>query len=673
MATKKKLLQAAAGSAGGAGPNVEELFAVHNYDGNGGSKTITNDVDLLNEGGLVWIKRRGDAGSSRLFDTERGVSSHLTSNNTDQQITNSGFGLTSFRADGFSLTDNSGGSYGVNGNVNTDAAAYYTSWTFRKASKFFDVVKYTGDRTSGNLTLNHNLKSEPGMIIIKCMDDAQSWSVYHRSEGANRGGFLNSTNAFGALTDFPSTPTSTQFTIGTDSRVNFTGREYVAYLFAHNDGDGNFGPNGDQDIIKCGTYTGGGTDENPLINLGFEPQFLLIRNASNAGYNWVMVDNARGMYGRATYFDTPVLYANLTNGETFSYRALSIKGNGFGAGQSNGHINTSGNKYIYMAIRKGNMAIPEAASEVFKTQKGVTGNGYAGTPEKQGLTLPTNSDMVVSKRFSGSGPNYLSASKTGIVNKMIDRLGQGSSASGGGGDFRRYSTDILFGDQGGYNDSGFFGTFAVWKEAKGFFDHQNYLGNFGNVQTIYHALGVVPEMIWFIPWLGTSTQHLVYHKDSHATTPQTKFVALDDAGSLGTNSNYLNGQAPTDEYFQVGNASETNQGSDQFSAMLFASVDGVSKVGSYTGNGSIQNIDCGFTSGASLVIIKNISTGYNWNMYTQANGITSGDDPWIELDNDSAIQSADRIDAFNSGFTVNNNVTVNGNGDTYIFYAVAAH
>jgi hypothetical protein len=216
-------------------------------------------------------------------------------------------------------------------------------------------------------------------------------------------------------------------------------------------------------------------------------------------------------------------------------------------------------------------------------------------------------------------------------------------------------------------------SFAVWKEAKGFFDHQNYLGNFGNVQTIYHALGVVPEMIWFIPWLGTSTQHLVYHKDSHATTPQTKFVALDDAGSLGTNSNYLNGQAPTDEYFQVGNASETNQGSDQFSAMLFASVDGVSKVGSYTGNGSIQNIDCGFTSGASLVIIKNISTGYNWNMYTQANGITSGDDPWIELDNDSAIQSADRIDAFNSGFTVNNNVTVNGNGDTYIFYAVAAH
>ena len=666
MSTKKKLLQAAAGSAGGAGPNVEELFDTNLYLGNGSTQNVTNGIDFTNEGGMIWFKNRDSSQDHNMYDTERGAFYRLKPNNTNAQNYQTN-GLNSFKTDGYTTL--------ASGNIN-NSNEYHCAWSFRKQKRFFDIVQYVGDRTQNaenTLTINHNLGSTPGMIFVKCLDDAQSWAVYHRTFTTGQNCLLDFDSAVGSLNDFPVDPTSTQFTVGSDSRVNFTGRNYIAYIFAHNDGDGGFGENGDQDIIKCGSYTGGGTDLNPTINLGFEPQWLMIKRTDTTGFPFVIMDDARGLFGRGTYFDTPAIFTHTNANETIAFRGASLNGRGFGAGQNSGYVNASGGNYVYMAIRKGRMGVPEAASEVFKTQKGATGNGYAGIPEAQGLTIPRNSDMALGKRFSGSGPTYLGTSKTERVTKLIDRLGIGTSSAGGGADFGVISDDIYFGDQGGFNDSGFFGTFAVWKEAKGFFDHQNYIGNSGNVQTIYHSLGVVPEMIWFIPWLGTSTQHLVYHKDSHATTPQTKFVALDDAGSLGTNSNYLNGQAPTDEYFQVGNASETNQGTDHFSALLFASVNGVSKVGSYTGNGSIQNIDCGFTSGASLVIIKNISTGYNWNMYTQANGITSGDDPWIELDNDSAIQSADRIDAFNSGFTVNNNVTVNGNGDTYIFYAVAAH
>ena len=58
MATKKKLLQAAAGSAGGAGLNVEDVFSTYLYEGNQSTKTITNNIDLSGEGGLVWIKNR---------------------------------------------------------------------------------------------------------------------------------------------------------------------------------------------------------------------------------------------------------------------------------------------------------------------------------------------------------------------------------------------------------------------------------------------------------------------------------------------------------------------------------------------------------------------------------------------------------------------------------------
>ena len=64
-------------------------------------------------------------------------------------------------------------------------------------------------------------------------------------------------------------PTSTQFSINTYDSINNNGSTYVAYIFAHNNSDGGFGPDGDADIIKCGTYTRNGALGN-AINLGFE-------------------------------------------------------------------------------------------------------------------------------------------------------------------------------------------------------------------------------------------------------------------------------------------------------------------------------------------------------------------------------------------------------------------
>ena len=56
MATKKKLLEAAAGSAGGAGAlNVEQVFSTYLYDGNSGGQVIENSVNLgqSNSGGAA--------------------------------------------------------------------------------------------------------------------------------------------------------------------------------------------------------------------------------------------------------------------------------------------------------------------------------------------------------------------------------------------------------------------------------------------------------------------------------------------------------------------------------------------------------------------------------------------------------------------------------------------
>ena len=132
MATKKKMLQAAAGNAtGGAGLNVEDVFSTYLYEGNGSTQTITNGIDLDGEGGLVWTKVRDQTGDHALMNSESSWLTELASNKTDAE------GTTSY----VNFVDNSNG-YSMNTAASrwNESARDYVSWTFRKAPKFFDVV-----------------------------------------------------------------------------------------------------------------------------------------------------------------------------------------------------------------------------------------------------------------------------------------------------------------------------------------------------------------------------------------------------------------------------------------------------------------------------------------------------------------------------------------------------
>ena len=71
MSAWKKL--AAAPAASGGSLNVEDVFSTYVYSGNTSTQTITNNIDLSGEGGMVWIKSRTSSNSPRLFDTERGA------------------------------------------------------------------------------------------------------------------------------------------------------------------------------------------------------------------------------------------------------------------------------------------------------------------------------------------------------------------------------------------------------------------------------------------------------------------------------------------------------------------------------------------------------------------------------------------------------------------------
>jgi hypothetical protein len=315
--------------------DIADAFSTDLYAGNSSTQTITNGIDLDGEGGLVWIKSRSTAYNHYLIDSERGITQKLNSDSTGAQAAQSD--ISSFNSDGFSLSHYWGGQ-NFSGHT-------FVAWTFRKAPKFFDVVTYTGDGVAGR-EIAHNLEATVGWLVIKRLDSTGTWFNYH--DGLSKAGdpqalILNETSAsFTANATLWNLtyPTSTHFTVGTNGSVNASGGTYVAYLFAHDTDD--------DSVIQCGSYTGNGSATGPVVTLGWEPQWLLIKR-SDGSTNWVLYDNQRSPSNPLN----DVLYVDTSNAEAeFTVLNLDFNSTGFQLKGTNGQVNASGGTYIYMAIRK---------------------------------------------------------------------------------------------------------------------------------------------------------------------------------------------------------------------------------------------------------------------------------------------------------------------------------
>ena len=666
MATKKKMLQAAAGNAtGGAGLDITEVFSTYLYTGNSASQPINNGVDLNGEGGMVWLKARTAAYNNIIVDSERGSSNGtaynpLFTNLTNAENTAAGYGVTSFDSNGFTL-----GPSGQQAISNQGGASYgdidYASWTFRKAPKFFDVVTYTGDGTTdGSKKVLHNLGSAPGCIIVKRTDSTGEWNVYHRgitSSPETRALYLNQTSSYGTGGAWGSTlPTDTEFTVGSSATVNISNATYVAYLFAHNDGDGEFGPSGDADIIKCGSYAGNATS----VDLGFEPQFIIVKRTDSAE-NWMMFDSMRGWNADGNSLGW--LMPNKSSKEgTLTIGNFRLTSTGFemSSGYSPLNNGSSSSNYIYMAIRRGPLAQPESGTEVFAIDTKTT-------PEpayNSGFVV----DMAIQRNISVATSNATTSRLLQKKRLLTDSTNAEENSTTFMFDYNTgWSSDAGFNDTNNYS--------WMWKRAPGFFDVVAYTGNSTSGRTVSHNLGVAPEMMW-IKRRDITASWCVYHSAIGATGS----LDLDNTGA----SNAPNAGArfddtePTSSVFTVGNFSETNNNNNTYIAYLFATLPGVSKVGSYTGNGTSQTIDCGFTSGARFVLIKATNVTGNWIVYDTERGIIVGNDPALALNTtDAELTGYDLIDPQSSGFTVVNDNSspaayeTNANNVEYIFYAIA--
>jgi len=326
---------------------IEDFFQTWLRTGTGASATVTTGLNASINKSLVWTKSRSAATNHKLTDTVRGATKALSSNTTSAEATDSQ-GLTAFSSTGYTI--------GTSADYNNSGATY-VDWQLIAQPKFFDVVTYTGNGSAR--TIAHNLGSVPGCIIVKRTDTTGDWQVYHQSLGATKNIVLNSTSeATTTSTRWNDTaPTSSVFTIGVSNTVNNPGSTYVAYLFAHN--AGGFGLTGTDNVISCGSYTGTSTVGNE-INVGFEPQFIIIKRATGTAENWVMFDNMRGI---ATGGNDAILYPSGSFAEYDAGNYLGLTATGFKIEGSS--LNVSGDTYIYIAIRRGPMKTPTDGTKVF--------------------------------------------------------------------------------------------------------------------------------------------------------------------------------------------------------------------------------------------------------------------------------------------------------------------
>jgi len=317
------------------------------YTGTGGTQSIVNAAPFKPD--MVWIKSRSGAYDNNIFDSVRGVYKQLVpnANYAENNYTTS---LTAFNSNGFSLgsdigTNNNGSTFvgwqwqAGQGSTSSNTNGSITSTVSVNATAGFSIATYTG--TGANATVGHGLGVAPSMIIVKKRSAADSWQVYNANlTSAAYRLVLNATSAQDSQpTMWNSTaPTSSVFSIGTDSGVNTSSGTYVAYCWSQIAGFSSFG-----------SYTGNGSSDGPFVYTGFRPKFVLMKSTTGSN-NWIMYDTVRNTYNLTNLSLVPDSSAAENGVSTTTENTLDILSNGFKLRTSNALNNGSSVPYIYMAF-----------------------------------------------------------------------------------------------------------------------------------------------------------------------------------------------------------------------------------------------------------------------------------------------------------------------------------
>jgi hypothetical protein len=205
------------------------------------------------------------------------------------------------------------------------------------------------------------------------------------------------------------------------------------------------------------------------------------------------------------------------------------------------------------------------------------------------------------------------------------------------------------------------------------FDIVGYEGT-GVARTVAHSLGVVPEMI-IVKNRTDAVSWQVYVKELNGgVTPEQYYLNLDLQSIESSSSTRWNDTAPTSSVFSLGTANVVNGLNDDIIAYLFASVEGFSKVGAYTGNAAADGpyVYCGFRP--RYVLVKNADSTPHWYVVDSErspSNVVQGD---LYPNLTAAEAATTSIDILSNGFKVRaTTASWNGTGQNMVYLAFAEH
>jgi hypothetical protein len=354
-----------------------KYFNTATYAGAGTTTQSVTGVGFAPD--LIWIKNRTDAYSHVLQDVCRGfgATKNLASNTTSAEGTSGATGdnyghVSTSDSDGFTVThtingSNDGGTirkgthfsgnnyvgwcWDANGTGVSNTAGSITSTVSANTTSGFSIVSYTG--TGANATVGHGLGVAPKCVITCNRTAGSNWRTFTSTTGNTQNMKLNLTE--GATTDTSfwnsTSPTSSVFSLGTNSEVNGNTNSMIAYCFTEVKG-----------YSKFGSYTGNGSTDGTFVYTGFKPAFVMIKRTDSA-YSWYIFDNKRSGYNVDNDSLSPDLSTNEFDGQTYAF--IDLLSNGFKMRDTFAGRNGSGGTYIYMAFSESpfvsSKAIPTTA------------------------------------------------------------------------------------------------------------------------------------------------------------------------------------------------------------------------------------------------------------------------------------------------------------------------
>ena len=298
---------------------------------------------------FVWIKNRDASDHSQLYDSVRGAFKRLKSSDTNAEA-NVDNGLSKFLKGGFEVSaqDNInaegesivGWNWVCNGgttSANSDGSGASIASTIQaNQTAGFSIVQWTGTGSAG--TIAHGLSKAPEWIIMKNLETATDWPVYHhKNTSAPETDYLSLYQS-SATTDLDmwndTAPTNKVISIKGNYNSNGNDSKKMIFYCWH----------GVEGYSKFGSYEGNGNANGTFVFTGFKPAWVMTKSIDSTT-NWNILDTTRSP-------SNPLnerIKANANSAEDTA-RTVDFLSNGFKLRESGTDINGSSTTYIYMAF-----------------------------------------------------------------------------------------------------------------------------------------------------------------------------------------------------------------------------------------------------------------------------------------------------------------------------------